>query len=231
MNSRWAWTVQLSFHDRGKWFFFLSKTPKPAVGLQSRLVDEYLMILRRYSSRGVMLTTHLKLVPSLRMNGAILVSLWCTGQVCCNFLMTWCLFAACITPILFIGTIRKRWKSLLWYVQGQRCLNIQGLNIFGTEQTAILLVLGKCLLRILATKSTTVVDYFVVFINFTIQMTEEFLKLVKRCFLFFLLCSLLFFNSTNNKPATVKFFLRDIKAVWMAGYCLQSNIFHQCSLE
>jgi hypothetical protein len=37
-------------------------------------------------------------------------------------------------PILFIGTIRKRLKSLLWYVQAQRCLNIQVLRIFGTDQ-------------------------------------------------------------------------------------------------
>ena len=65
-----------------------------------------------------------------------------------------------------------------------KVLNIQGLRIFGTEQSCWLFLFEKCLLRILVTKSTTAVDYFVVFISFNIQMTEELLKLVKCCFVF-----------------------------------------------
>jgi hypothetical protein len=99
--------------------------------------------------------------------------------------------------------------------KGPARLNIQGLIIYGTEQScSFMCIFGRCLLRVLATKSTTVVDYFVVSISFTIQMKEYFLKLVKSFFLpFYYKGCLYFFNSTNYKPATFKFFLRDTKAV------------------
>ena len=73
------------------------------------------------------------------------------------------------------------------------------------SKAALLFVFGKCLLRILATKSTTAVDYFVVFISFTVQMTEEVLKLVKCCFLFASYAVFLILRITNQRPSSFSY--------------------------